>query len=154
MDKVRSMELEPGTTVNGYVVVDAHGCDVVLACRSWCGVTTTPASAVHDRSVEPCCVDPKNWRRVRGALSRCLDERNVNFRAYGGRGIRVCTEWLMDPWDFLQHLLMLEGCDVPRLLLDRVDNEGHYEPGNLRFCTRGESYANTRARKGGWSPWG
>lgn len=41
--------------------------------------------------------------------------------------------WLDRPWEFVAYLNQLNGGDNPALWLDRIDNDGHYEPGNLQF---------------------
>ena len=50
--------------------------------------------------------------------------------------------WLVTPVLFMEYLLTLPGCDNEELVLDRIENDGHYEPGNLRFVTHKESAAN------------
>jgi hypothetical protein len=63
---------------------------------------------------------------------------------YGGRGIRICQEWLDDLEVFVAYLANLPDSDDRRLWLDRIRNDGNYEPGNLRFVTPSESACNRR----------
>lgn len=72
------------------------------------------------------------------AQQRCADTTKA---CYGGRGIEFRFE---STEAMLEHLLTLPGCRSTSLVLDRKDNDGHYEAGNLRFVTRSESQANTR----------
>lgn len=89
-------------------------------------------------------------RRVRsilaGAKTRCTNQHDVAWANYGGRGIefrfatiRAGVEWVLDnlgPRPSGDHSI------------DRIDNDGHYEPGNLRWATRIEQARNKRAYKG------
>jgi hypothetical protein len=84
--------------------------------------------------------------KVKNAISRCTNEDHQLWEYYGGRGIKVCPEWLSNPKDFLKYLWSLEGAMNDSLELDRVDNDGDYKPGNLRFVTHSESMKNRRAR--------
>lgn len=88
---------------------------------------------------------PKRIRqRVKSAIERCHDPYHAKFGDYGLRGIRVYQEWLNDPRKFADYLMSLEGWDNTNLVLDRIDNEGNYEPGNLRFATHSVSLRNRR----------
>lgn len=62
-----------------------------------------------------------------GMKSRCLNKRDENYWRYGGRGIRVCDEWRKS---FERFLVDMGRRPVGRLTIERVDNDGHYEPGN------------------------
>lgn len=88
-----------------------------------------------------------NKRRVLNAIARCCNERHPLYTYYGGRGISICDAWLEEPWQFEQYLLSLEGHDMPGLWLDRIDNDGDYEPGNLRFVTPSQSASNRKRHK-------
>lgn len=69
---------------------------------------------------------------------RCLNPKNPNFKDYGARGIRICTRWLPSFEAFLADM----GDRPAGLTLDRINNDGHYEPGNCRWATRKEQRAN------------
>lgn len=73
--------------------------------------------------------------------SRCVDTKKNNFKYYGGRGIKVCERWN----DF-ENFLADMGEPPPGLTLDRIENDGNYEPNNCRWATRKEQQANTRPR--------
>ena len=85
--------------------------------------------------------------RLSAAVSRCHTTRNAKFKDYGGRGIEVCLEWYKDRAAFLRYIRTVPGWDDPALELDRKNNGGNYEPGNLRFATRSEQVRNTRRTK-------
>jgi hypothetical protein len=77
-----------------------------------------------------------------GMLARC---RNPNLRAYcwyGERGITVCEDW-----HSFENFYADMGDPPPGLTLDRVNNDGNYEPGNCRWTTRTEQARNQRHRE-------
>lgn len=80
-------------------------------------------------------------RRVDGVIQRCIKKRT---KGHSERGIRVYEPWLADREAFVAYLMNLPDHDISELELDRINNDGHYEPGNLRFVTRKENQANRR----------
>lgn len=91
---------------------------------------------------------PAIYRRCRKAakwaIHRCTNPLYPQWKDYGGRGIKVYREWLDDPSKFVHYLASLPGVDNPDLYLDRINNDGNYEPGNLRFVTPLVSCHNRR----------
>jgi hypothetical protein len=63
------------------------------------------------------------------------------YHRYGGRGIHVCDEW-HDPWTFYRYLDEHLGPCPPRHSLDRINNDGNYEPDNVRWATFSEQARN------------
>jgi hypothetical protein len=82
-------------------------------------------------------------KTVRRAITRCSKDTFEN-RHWVGRGIQVCQEWLDDPALFCRYLMTLPGWDDESLIIDRINNDGHYEPGNLRWTTYSVSLSNRR----------
>lgn len=78
------------------------------------------------------------WRHIK---NRCFNPRNRSFADYGGRGITVCSEWRNSFEVFIAHVGRRPS---PELTLDRINNDGNYEPGNVRWATRKQQTANTR----------
>jgi hypothetical protein len=80
-------------------------------------------------------------------LRRCRDPRYKDYRNYGARGITVCERW-NDFAVFLADVISEIGERPPGLTLDRYpDNNGNYEPGNVRWGTQSEQAINRRERK-------
>lgn len=74
---------------------------------------------------------------------RCTNPNNGGFKNYGGRGIKIYDQWR----DFTNFLADVGERPSRELTLDRIDNDGHYEPGNVRWATRKEQSQNQRARR-------
>jgi hypothetical protein len=78
------------------------------------------------------------WNKMK---SRCYDPSNQNFRYYGARGIQVCQRWLESFEAFVEDM-------GPRPTashrLDRINNDGNYEPGNVKWSSPKESILNRR----------
>lgn len=80
------------------------------------------------------------WIAMRG---RCRRPDNPAWPYYGGRGITVCPEWADDFWQYVRDVGMPPD-DDQRWSLDRQDNDGSYEPGNVRWVTHAVQMNNTR----------
>lgn len=80
-----------------------------------------------------------------GMKQRCNNPKNKNYEKYGGRGIKICTEWLNDPKKFFDWAIKngyKEG-----LSIDRIDVNGNYEPDNCRWADNETQCLNQRLRK-------
>jgi hypothetical protein len=84
------------------------------------------------------------YRAWMGARSRCLTPTNPKFPEYGGRGIRMCDEWLASYLAFLEHVGRRPSSSHS---LDRINVNGHYEPGNVRWATRLTQSRNRRCTR-------
>lgn len=78
------------------------------------------------------------WRAM---IQRCEDHKGDNFERYGGRGIVVCERWRNSFEDFLADVGVRPSADYS---IDRINTNGNYEPGNVRWATRKEQRANRR----------
>ena len=82
-----------------------------------------------------------------GMMTRCYNPRCRSFKDYGGRGIAVCERW-HDVRLFVEDIERLIGPKPTERSLDRINNEGHYKPGNVRWATAVEQGNNRRMYTG------
>ncbi len=78
---------------------------------------------------------------------RTSNPKSNSYDDYGARGIKMHEAWVNDPRAFIEYVSALPRFaerDIIGLSLDRINNDGNYEPGNLRWATREEQYANSR----------
>jgi hypothetical protein len=78
-----------------------------------------------------------------GMLRRCRNKNERAYRHYGGRGIIVCDRWL----DFANFYADMGPKPSKDHSIDRINNDGNYEPGNCRWATWSQQAKNKRCRK-------
>lgn len=105
------------------------------SCGCWGRAQTTSSLTTHGKRHTPTY---NVWRNMR---QRCKPEHAKQYKYYAGRGIRVCERWLHSFENFLADMGEMPS---PKHSLDRIDNDGHYEPLNCRWATRIEQGANKR----------
>ena len=149
-----------GVRFDHLVVKERAGADkrghAMWLCQCDCGNTKTlPAHKLMAGEYKSCgCMHHKYghgqsdtrlyhiWRTMK---ARCVDSNSHKYHAYGGRGIAICDEWLNSFQSFYDWA-MANGYRED-LSIDRIDNDGNYEPSNCRWATSKEQANNTRANR-------
>jgi|TARA_Y100000289_G_scaffold51696_1_gene52913 hypothetical protein len=115
-----------------------------LSCGCLVPERTREASFKHGLGKLPDGKVRPEYQSWRGMKNRCL---NKNFRRYddwGGRGIKICPEWVDDFQAFYDYMGPKPS---PDMSIDRIDNNGDYEPGNVRWATVAQQNSNQRPRR-------
>lgn len=77
------------------------------------------------------------FRRYHSIKNTCTNPNNANYKYYGGRGIIMYDHWMQDFWNFASDIEAIIGPQpTDDHVLDRIDNDGDWEPGNVQWSTR------------------
>jgi hypothetical protein len=110
----------------------------VKSCKCLAKEATSERSKKHGLHKTP---EYKTWQQMK---ERCLNKNGKDYAKYGARGIFVYDGWINSFEDFLNYVGQRPNhCKS----LDRIDNNGGYVPGNVRWATSAQQARNTRATK-------
>lgn len=137
--------------------------------RSWeclcdCGnKLKVKESYIRDGSVKSCGCLAKEYRTIgnvihnlcgtrinkiyQGMKNRCYLNKSISYKNYGGRGIKICDEWLGENGLINFYNWALSNGYNDSLTIDRINNDGNYEPSNCRWVTPLEQQNNTRINR-------
>ncbi len=76
-------------------------------------------------------------------IRRCVCPTEASYKNYGARGIQVCSDWEYSFQNFIKDMGP-KPKPYRKYSIDRINNDGHYEPGNCRWATRDQQNANKR----------
>lgn len=142
-------------------VVERKGGQIMWLCRCDCGnLTTIRSQGIRSGRTQSCgCFHRELVTRLgtthgltdnplrtiwSDIIKRCTNPNATNYKNYGGRGISICDEWRHDFQAFFDHVTQLPHCGEKGYSIDRIDNDGNYEPNNVRFATKYEQSHNSR----------
>lgn len=146
--------------------ISQNGKEVVWICRCDCGKTTeVRGSELRKGHTKSCgCFKGDYCRKANtthggryerlhsiwnSMKQRCRNPNDQKYKDYGGRGIEVCDEWADDygifrAWAYENGYVPDRGHDCS---IDRIDNDGNYEPGNCRWTTAKVQANNQRPKR-------
>lgn len=108
----------------------------IRSCGCYKAKRLSESSSTHRLTGTP---EYQIWGSV---IQRCTNPKDESYENYGGRGIKVCDRWL----DFKNFLEDMGERPTPKHSIDRIDNDGDYEPSNCKWSTRSEQNRNQRLR--------
>jgi len=140
---------------------------IMWKCKCQCGNTTLVSSnSLRTGNTKSCgCLHKPHgdshsdklyvvWKNIK---DRCYKPTTANYDRYGGRGIRMHKTWKRDYIAFRDYVLALPnapkddqrlvGADRLRRSLDRINNDGHYTPGNLKWSSAKQQARNRRTNR-------
>lgn len=140
------------------------GKDTMWCCACDCGnKTIVRATCLKNGTVRSCgCLRKENaakinfkhgksytkinrvWNHIKG---RCFNANDKQFKDYGGRGITMFPAWVDDFQAFYDYVSKLPHFGEEGYSLDRIDNNGNYEPNNIRWATAKQQARNRRTNR-------
>ena len=105
----------------------------VKSCSASCGIAESNRNRARHGAYRT-----KEYRTWIGIKRRCFNPDSTYYHRYGGRGITMHPAWV----DSFEQFLVDVGPAPKGMTIDRINNEGNYEPGNVRWSTRKDQSNN------------
>lgn len=142
-DSLSKIEGSGGNLKVEVVCLRCSHCWMIFASNIWNRPKTQACPSCNGRN--PVTVPKWLYERCQGWLQRCSNPRTPCFERYGARGIQFLFSGVNEAAHWVASTL---GIQDRSMQLDRIDNNGHYEPGNIRWSHPVENMNNTRVSRG------
>jgi len=116
-------------------IISVLGSSLTTGNTKSCGCKAREATS--QRSAKHRLTGTRVYRIWQAMLNRCRNKKTINYYNYGGKGISVCKRW-----ESFENFLFDMGNPLDSQSIDRINNNGNYEPNNCKWSTRSEQCRN------------
>jgi hypothetical protein len=138
--------IKEGNKFGSLTLIERYTNDICLMKCKCKNILEVKLKDLLERSISSCgCVNhgyskSRTYNSWCSMKDRCLRVNHKSYKHYGGRGIKICDRWLHSFLNFLEDM----GERPEGTSIDRINNDGNYEPGNCRWATSKEQSNNKR----------